>query len=86
MDGKNITEKDIEALVKNAEEGFPYACFRKVGRPRLGKDVAETVAVRLDPAQVHALDTQANAFGISRSVASSQIISPPKALYTVCNT
>lgn len=67
VDGKIVTEQNIEALVKNAEEGFPHVYLHKIGRPRLGKEVTETVAVRLSPAQIHALDTQATAYGISRS-------------------
>lgn len=60
VDGQPITEETIEALVADAEAGFPKARVAPVGRPRtVGKRPAETVTVRLDPERIDAVRARA---------------------------
>ena len=49
VNGQSVTQADVDAIVANAEAGFPGVTVRPVGRPSLGKRPARTVAVRLDP-------------------------------------
>lgn len=47
--GRPVTDVDVDAIIANAEAGFPGVTVRPVGRPSLGTRPARTVAVRLDP-------------------------------------
>ena len=49
VNGRPVTEADVQAMVANAEAGFPGVTVRPVGRPTMGERPARTVAVRLDP-------------------------------------
>lgn len=61
VDGVEITDDVIEDLVSNAEAGYPGVTpHRMPGRPALGDGPAKTVAVRLDPALLKALQQRAN--------------------------
>lgn len=58
--GVPVTDEVIDELVKDAEEGFPGATFRPVGRPRtVGGGPAQTVTVRLDPDRISAVRERA---------------------------
>ncbi|BDQ39501.1 CopG family transcriptional regulator [Cutibacterium granulosum] len=49
--GVPVGDEDIEAMVANAEAGFPDVTMSRThpGRPSMGDGPARTVAVRLDP-------------------------------------
>ena len=49
VDGKPVAQTDIDAIVANAEAGFPGVTVRSAGRPAMGGHPARTVAVRLEP-------------------------------------
>lgn len=61
IDGRPITDADIDEMVADAEAGFPTATPRLVGRPcTIGGKRAETVTVRLDPDRLDALRSRAD--------------------------
>jgi hypothetical protein len=49
MDGRPVTEADLDAITANAEAGFPGVTARPLGRPTIGDGPARMVGVRLDP-------------------------------------
>lgn len=60
INGQPITDDTVDALVADAEAGFPNATIRPVGRPRtVGTRRAETVTVRLDPDRLDAVRQRA---------------------------
>lgn len=60
INGQAVTDDTIDALVADAEAGFPNATINPVGRPRtVGSKRAETVTVRLDPDRLDAVRQRA---------------------------
>ena len=58
--GVPVTDDVIDEVVRDAEEGFPGATFRSVGRPRtVGRKPAQTVTVRLDQERISAVQARA---------------------------
>ncbi len=71
VDGRPVTQEVVEAIVANAEAGYPGVRLRRVGRPLMGDHPARTIAVRLDPDLDAALldrmaDSQATASEVVR--------------------
>lgn len=68
-DGKPITDEMIEALSRQAEEGFDVdeIVRRRGGRPPLGSSAASVESVRLDPELRDALRERAERDGRTNS-------------------
>ena len=61
VDGRPITDAEIDDMVADAEAEYPNAIPRPVGRPcTVGGRRAETVTVRLDPGRLDALRSRAD--------------------------
>lgn len=67
IDGVQITEDVIARLVRNAEEGYPGAAFRKPGRPARTDEPTHAVTVRLSESELEAVMERANREHRSRS-------------------
>ena len=67
--GKRITDKLVDQLAKNAEEGFAVGEMirRRGGRPAMGSAAASVESVRLDPELSEALHDRAQREGRTSS-------------------
>lgn len=58
--GKDVTEKDLDRIVCEAEAGYDVGeILRRRGRPTMGSGPAEVVPVRLDPELREAVEARA---------------------------
>lgn len=66
---KPITEEQIQAWVKEAEEGYDVAALKKAGRGRPGRAAlpSQVVAVRFTAEEIALLDARAKDRHITRS-------------------
>jgi hypothetical protein len=64
IDGRPVTDAQIQAWADEAEAGYPAATLRRRGRPVKGSGPGEVVPTRLDPTLLAALDAQAKAEGL----------------------
>lgn len=58
--GKDVTEEDLDRMVREAEAGYDVdEILRRRGRPAMGSGPAEVVPVRLDPELREAVEARA---------------------------
>ena len=69
IDGKPVTEQDIQGWADEAERGYEVDRLRKRGRKPLGDGPAQVVPVRLDDALLAAVAERAERDHVSRSEA-----------------
>ena len=69
INGKPISEEQIDAWVAEAEEGYDVEMLRKRGRKPRDEEAAQVVSIRLSPSEVLHLDQYAVSHGLSRSQA-----------------
>jgi hypothetical protein len=69
INGKPVTEGDIEAWVEEAEAGFDVDAIKKRGRGRPGRGAtpSQVVALRLTVEELAAIDARAEREGKTRS-------------------
>lgn len=69
IDGKPVTEEQIQAWVAEAEAGYDVAELRKRGRGRPGRgaEPSQVVALRLTSEELASIDARAAREGKSRS-------------------
>lgn len=69
MNGKPVSDEQIEAWVKEAEAGYDVDALLKRGRGRPGRGAkpSQVVAVRFTAEELTALDDRARARDITRS-------------------
>lgn len=72
----NITEKQLNAWVAEAEDGYDVDALKKRGRGRPGRDTeaSQVVTVRLTPEELESLDRIAAEKHLSRSEMMRQAI------------
>lgn len=70
INGKPVTEAQIQAWADEAERGYPVEKLRRTGRPTKGATAANVVPVRMEPALLAALDD----FAVSHEVSRSDVI------------
>lgn len=71
----NITEKQLNAWVAEAEDGYNVDALKKRGRPGRGPEASQVVTVRLTPEELESLDRIAAEKHLSRSEMMRQAIS-----------
>jgi predicted transcriptional regulator len=59
IDGRKVTEADIERLSRQAERGYPVEQLRRRGRRPAGNGPGNVVTVRLDADLRQAIDARA---------------------------
>ena len=69
INGKPISEEQIDTWVAEAEEGYDVEMLRKRGRKPRDGEAAQVVSIRLSPSEVFHLDQYAATHGLSRSQA-----------------
>ena len=69
INGKPISEDQIDAWVTEAEKGYDVEMLRKRGRKPRDVEAAQVVCIRLSPSEVSHLDEYAASHGLSRSEA-----------------
>lgn len=69
IDGKAVSESQIEAWSEEAESGYPVEQLRRRGRKPLGEGASEVVPVRMDQALLEALAARAERDNVTRSEA-----------------
>lgn len=69
IDGKPVTDEQIEEWVAEAEAGFDVEALKKRGRGRPGRgaEPSQVVALRLTAEELAALDARAEREGKTRS-------------------
>ncbi len=67
IDGKPVTEEQIQAWADEAEAGYDLETLRKRGRRPLGDGPARVVPVRLDDTLLNAVDERAEHDHVTRS-------------------
>ena len=67
INGKPISEEQIDAWVAEAEEGYDVKMLRKRGRKPRGEEAAQVISIRLSPTEISNLDAYAASHGWSRS-------------------
>lgn len=69
MNGKSVSEEQIQAWADEAERGYDFAAMKKRGRGRPGRGAvpSQVVALRLTVEELEALDAHAKATGQTRS-------------------
>ena len=67
INGQPVTDEQIIVWADAAESGYDVATLKKRGRPRIGSDIAQVTAIRLDPELAAALDERAKHDQESRS-------------------
>lgn len=70
----NITEKQLNAWVAEAEDGYDIDALKKRGRPGRGPEASRVVTVRLTPEELESLDRIAAEKHLSRSEMMRQAI------------
>jgi len=69
INGKAVSNAEIEAWANEAEVGYPVEQLRKRGRKPLGDGASEVVPVRMDQTLLDALAARAEREHVSRSEA-----------------
>jgi len=69
INGKAVSDAQIEAWADEAEAGYPVEQLRKRGRKPLGDGASEVVPVRMDQTLLDALAARAEREHVSRSEA-----------------
>lgn len=69
INGKPISEEQIDAWTTEAEEGYDVDMLRKRGRKPRNEEAAQVVSIRLSPSEVSHLDEYAASHEWSRSQA-----------------
>ncbi|MDC4232323.1 ribbon-helix-helix domain-containing protein [Actinomyces sp. B33] len=69
INGKPVTEEQIQAWADEAESGYDYAALKKRGKGRPGRGAAAShvIALRLTEEEIQALDSRAKEEGTTRS-------------------
>ena len=67
INGRPVTDEQIERWAVEAEKGYDVDALKKRGRPRMGSGVATVATLRLDPELAASLDERAQRDGSSRS-------------------
>lgn len=67
INGRPVTEQDIEDWADEAERGYDVERLRKRGRKPLGDGPAQVVPVRIDETLLSALTKRADLHHVSRS-------------------
>ena len=69
IDGKPVTEEQIQAWAEEAEAGYDCAALKKRGRGRPGRGAAasQVIALRLTEEEIEALDARVKEEGTTRS-------------------
>ena len=65
--GEEVTERQIDEWVAEAEAGFDVEVLKKRGRPARSREASQVVALRLSAEELAALDARAQREGKSRS-------------------
>jgi predicted transcriptional regulator len=65
--GEEVTERQIDEWVAEAEAGFDVEALKKRGRPARSREASQVVALRLTAEELAALDLRAQREGKSRS-------------------
>ena len=65
--GDEVTERQIDEWVAEAEAGFDVEALKKRGRPGRSREASQVVALRLTAEELAALDVRAQREGKSRS-------------------
>jgi predicted transcriptional regulator len=65
--GDEVTERQIDEWVAEAEAGFDVEVLKKRGRPGRSREASQVVALRLTAEELAALDVRAQREGKSRS-------------------
>ena len=69
INGKLVSEEQIDAWVTEAEKGYEVETLRRRGRKPRNEDTAKVISIRLSPGEISDLDKYAAANGWSRSQA-----------------
>ena len=69
INGKPVSEEQIDAWVTEAEKGYDVETLRRRGRKPRNEDTAKVISIRLSPGEISDLDKYAAANGWSRSQA-----------------
>jgi predicted transcriptional regulator len=69
INGKPVSEEQIDAWVTEAEKGYDVEILRRRGRKPRNEDTAKVISIRLSPREILDLDKYAAAHGWSRSQA-----------------
>ena len=69
INGKPVSEEQIDAWVTEAEKGYDVETLRRRGRKPRNEDAAKVISIRLSPGEISDLDKYAAANGWSRSQA-----------------
>ncbi|WP_102159308.1 ribbon-helix-helix domain-containing protein [Zhihengliuella halotolerans] len=69
VDGRDVTEEQIQAWADEAEVGYDVDELRKRGRPRLGDGPSTVVPVRMDAELLEAVRERAEREHLTRSEA-----------------
>ncbi|GAA0214710.1 ribbon-helix-helix domain-containing protein [Corynebacterium riegelii] len=69
INGKLVSEEQIDAWVTEAEKGYDVETLRRRGRKPRNEDAAKVISIRLSPSEISDLDKYAAANGWSRSQA-----------------
>lgn len=69
INGKPVTEEQIELWAREAEAGYPVENFKKPGRPRIGNSPATVIPVRMEQELITALLQKAKTEHLNRSEA-----------------
>lgn len=69
INGKPVSEDQIDAWVTEAEQGYDVETLRRRGRKPRNEDAAKVISIRLSPDEISNLDKYAAANGWSRSQA-----------------
>ncbi len=69
INGKPVTEEQIQAWTDEAESGYDYAALKKrgKGRPGRGAVASRVIALRLTEEEIDALDARVREEGTTRS-------------------
>lgn len=69
INGKPVSEEQIDAWVAEAENGYDVETLHRRGRKPRNEDAAKVISIRLSPREILNLDKYATAHGWSRSQA-----------------
>ncbi|WP_083439759.1 ribbon-helix-helix domain-containing protein [Corynebacterium riegelii] len=69
INGKLVSEEQIDAWATEAEKGYDVETLRRRGRKPRNEDAAKVISIRLSPSEISDLDKYAAANGWSRSQA-----------------
>lgn len=69
INGKPVSEKQIDAWVEEAEQGYSLDRLRKRGRPTRGTEASQVIPLRLTQQELAQLDAYAEDHHMNRSQA-----------------